>query len=257
MASERDWRFLFDSLSNKDWDSAIQMVNSLVREEPDDPTHFLKLGDFFQKKRNLEAAVNAYRKAVNLYKTQQMYEKAILTLKRILSIKPYDLEVQREMTDLLLELQTDETFRPAPESLSTEAETLEQLREEFLRSELLPPPFRSDGVVELLRKAEMVTFPPGHRIIREGEMDRTVYIIVSGSVEVKTYIQDREIRLAVLQEGDLFGEIAFVTLNPRTASVVSLTETSLLTLTPDLLEEMIQREPLILKYLYDLYKSRK
>jgi|Deesub1362B_J571_1020462.scaffolds.fasta_scaffold00080_64 tetratricopeptide (TPR) repeat protein len=256
MATEKDWRVLFDSLSREDWDHAIQMVDSLVREEPNDPTHFLKLGDFFQNKRNWDAAVAAYRKATELYKKEGIYEKAILTLKKILSIKPHDLEVQREITDLLVELKT-EKVTPQQTAPLGKHQTVEELKETFLRSELLPEPFRKEGVIMLLQRAKALTFPPQHRIIREGDTDRTVYIIMKGSVEVKTYVKDEEIRLAVLLEGDIFGEIAFLTLSPRTASVISLTEVSLLVLTQELLEKMIRQEPIILKYLYDLYKSRK
>jgi CRP-like cAMP-binding protein len=177
-------------------------------------------------------------------------------LKKILSIKPHDFEIQREITELLLEIRPE---RPSTSYITPprEEQPSEALKESFLRSELLPEPFRKDKVITLLYKADIATFPSQHRIIKEGDTDRTVYIIVRGSVEVKTDIKDQEISLAILQEGDIFGEIAFVTLSPRTASVISLTDTSVLVLEQDILDKIIHQEPLILKYLYDLYKSRR
>ncbi|MBF0294313.1 MAG: cyclic nucleotide-binding domain-containing protein [Magnetococcales bacterium] len=62
---------------------------------------------------------------------------------------------------------------------------------------------------------------PGEFIIREGGVDRTLFVLVSGEVKV-TKQNDPEGRLATLHPGDIFGEIAFVARQVRTTNVIAL-----------------------------------
>ena len=53
-------------------------------------------------------------------------------------------------------------------------------------------------------------FPPGYYIFQEGEPGDTAYIIEKGSVEINSRIGDKELCIAELGPGDLFGEMALV-----------------------------------------------
>lgn len=60
----------------------------------------------------------------------------------------------------------------------------------------------------------------GARVVREGEEGGKFYIIVRGRFEVlKRAPDDEERRVAVLQDGDYFGEVALLRNIPRTATV--------------------------------------
>jgi ATP-binding cassette subfamily B protein len=74
-------------------------------------------------------------------------------------------------------------------------------------------------------------YPRGKRIIEEGDPGDKLYIIVHGSVEVlKRGPEGEERRLAVLQDGDVFGEIALLEDVPRIATIVTRTPCLMLTL---------------------------
>ncbi len=62
-------------------------------------------------------------------------------------------------------------------------------------------------------------------IVREGDPGHTFFILVKGSVSVCRVMQDgREMILAILKEGDFFGEMAMFDSSLRSASIKTLTE---------------------------------
>ncbi|MEK3883306.1 ABC transporter transmembrane domain-containing protein [Paenibacillus sp. PL2-23] len=74
----------------------------------------------------------------------------------------------------------------------------------------------------------------GDRIVREGDEGDKFYIIVRGKFEVlKRQADASELRVAVLQDGDHFGEIALLRDIPRTATVMAGSPGILLTMRRD------------------------
>jgi small-conductance mechanosensitive channel len=59
-------------------------------------------------------------------------------------------------------------------------------------------------------------------IVREGDPSESFYMILSGSVEI--YSEKTGQQIAILQEGDFFGEISLLMGTPRTASVRTITD---------------------------------
>ncbi|MEH0970326.1 Crp/Fnr family transcriptional regulator [Micromonospora sp. CPCC 205546] len=70
-----------------------------------------------------------------------------------------------------------------------------------------------------------VLFPPDRVIIRQGDRDSHVYLLLSGIVKVTTMEADQESMLAVRVSGDMVGEMAALERRPRSASVVTSVET--------------------------------
>ncbi|MCI3918855.1 ABC transporter transmembrane domain-containing protein [Paenibacillus sp. TRM 82003] len=87
-------------------------------------------------------------------------------------------------------------------------------------------------------------------IVREGEEGNKFYIIVRGQVEIlKRTAESGEARVAVLQDGDHFGEIALLKGIPRTATVRSLGRTVLLSARRESFRKLVDGHPLILESL--------
>ncbi len=73
--------------------------------------------------------------------------------------------------------------------------------------------------------------PEGTLIMEEGELGNCAYLIQSGIVEVYTENEGRDIRLAKLELGQIFGEMALIFDERRTASVRALEDCNLIVIT--------------------------
>ena len=69
----------------------------------------------------------------------------------------------------------------------------------------------------------------GEAIVRQGEVGDCMYVIQAGQAEVVQEKEGKEVRLALLGEGDVFGEMALFDRETRSATVRALGETRVLT----------------------------
>ena len=83
-------------------------------------------------------------------------------------------------------------------------------------------------------------WPAGHVLINEGETDRTAYMLHAGRATVLKRTGAGATRLGELKAGQLFGEMAYLLNEPRTASIVADTEITVLSLPPEVLEELMR-----------------
>ena len=84
--------------------------------------------------------------------------------------------------------------------------------------------FSDADIWELIRACTWQSFSPGQSIIREGDMDNSFYIVLSGVV----IIEKAGSVVNILQEGDCFGEMGYLTRSRRIASAIARTEVSLM-----------------------------
>jgi tetratricopeptide (TPR) repeat protein len=117
-------------------------------------------------------------------------------------------------------------------------------------------PLSEDEVQYLIYKTNPHTFLPGQLILEEGDSGDSIFFIKSGRAKVIAHILGKEIELATLSPGDVFGEVAFLTGRPRTASVIALDELEVREFTKLLLEEIFERYPSTLEKLQDFYHCR-
>lgn len=69
------------------------------------------------------------------------------------------------------------------------------------------------------------TYAPGAEIFREGEVGTHAYVIERGKVEVASLHHGHAVRIATLGPGELFGEMALIDDQVRSATVTALEET--------------------------------
>ena len=100
------------------------------------------------------------------------------------------------------------------------------------------------------------TIQPGKNIINEGDTGRSVFILTRGSVKVFSTIMGKTMELATLQASDFFGEIAFLTGKPRTATVKTVEESDVLEVAENDLNEMISKSPRIREVLHNYHEQR-
>ena len=84
----------------------------------------------------------------------------------------------------------------------------------------------------------------GERLIEQGDPGNALYLVDSGSAEVRLRLPDQhEIRLRTIHSGTIFGEIGFYLGEKRSASVVATTESTLYRLLDEQLQRMEAEDP--------------
>lgn len=83
--------------------------------------------------------------------------------------------------------------------------------------------------------------PKGTMIVRAGDEGNSAFLIQSGQVRVFIMQGDKKVELAMLGPGQIFGEMALVFDERRTASVEATEETNLIVITRQTLEEKLRR----------------
>ncbi len=98
----------------------------------------------------------------------------------------------------------------------------------------------------LRRRGELgKVYSDGEVIIAEGDEGDCMYVIQSGRVEAVTGSGPQELRVAVLEGGDFFGEMALFDKEVRSATVRALGEARVLTIDKRALLKRISEDPLL------------
>lgn len=89
------------------------------------------------------------------------------------------------------------------------------------------------------------TFQPGDVIVKEGEPGDCAYIILDGHCQVTRVVAGKKENLRLLGPGEMFGEAAVLTNNPRLATVSALMETRVAVVQRSFLQDEMERTSLI------------
>jgi serine phosphatase RsbU (regulator of sigma subunit) len=102
-----------------------------------------------------------------------------------------------------------------------------------------------EPAVDMLRHfAVRKTYPPNHVLCAEGEVAKTLFVVMSGRVVISRRIEgDEEFVLGFLGPGGFFGEMALLTGESRAATVTTITETDVLEITKEQFEEVFNASP--------------
>ncbi len=122
-----------------------------------------------------------------------------------------------------------EVARQAAE-LAASTTNLEGLPQAFAAVPLLSE-LSSDSFARVVATVKVHRLPHGHRVIEEGAVGLSFFLVAAGQVRVwKTRLGQEDLELARLGEGAVFGELALVAAEPRSASVEVVGEADLLEL---------------------------
>jgi CRP/FNR family cyclic AMP-dependent transcriptional regulator len=120
---------------------------------------------------------------------------------------------------------------------------------------LFLPNLTEEEWVTLLSYTETLRFHIGDVIINQGVIDRGLYFVVEGRLQVLALEAGGESwrQMAELSNGAIFGEQAFLDGKPRSAAVRAISDGSLSRLSPESFEKLAGREPtLAYAILFDL-----
>jgi CRP-like cAMP-binding protein len=109
------------------------------------------------------------------------------------------------------------------------------------------PLFRELPESELAAFADLTrerTYPKGSVILFEKDQGDSLYLVASGRVKVVLIGEDgREVILSVLGEGSFFGEMALIDDAPRSAHVIAMNDSVLLTLRREDFQHRLRSSP--------------
>ena len=86
-------------------------------------------------------------------------------------------------------------------------------------------------------------YPSGRTIILEDSWGNAVYFIISGWVKVRGIVGQNYASLAILGQGDFFGEMAVLDESPRSSDVVALSEVCLLSISAQKFIQALFKDP--------------
>jgi predicted acylesterase/phospholipase RssA/CRP-like cAMP-binding protein len=99
-------------------------------------------------------------------------------------------------------------------------------------------------LADLESELEPVTLRGGAVLMRAGERDDTVYVVVSGRLRVVAgMLEQTERVLSELGPGETIGEMALITGEPRSADVYAIRDTQLARLSKQAIERLLVRHP--------------
>lgn len=116
--------------------------------------------------------------------------------------------------------------------------------------------FSDCTTAELMRvekKMQRVAFNPGATIFKRGEVGDAMYLVREGEVEVMApglEEGDAETSVAKLVPGDIFGEMALVMGQPRTATVRAVNDAKCLRLPREYFEELMRDDSVLALKIY-------
>ncbi len=115
------------------------------------------------------------------------------------------------------------------------------------RSRLAAVPLFQGASEETLVRTEaasaLVSHPAGRWIVGQGEDGTDVYALCAGTARAMTFGADREVILADLRAGAVFGEMSAIDGRPRSASVIAVGDVELLKIPAAVFLDAVHTEP--------------
>jgi len=142
----------------------------------------------------------------------------------------------------------------AIETVNTENKEAIMSRLIFLKT---IPLFEGLSLDDLLSVDEALgndSYLAGEAIVGEGESGATLFILARGRASVRIGAEQKEV--AQLGEGEFFGEMALFDDQPRSASIIALTDTTLLTLDRDRFSTLVMQRPEVLFHICKMFGAR-
>jgi CRP-like cAMP-binding protein len=90
---------------------------------------------------------------------------------------------------------------------------------------------------------EIENVPPWHVLVKQGDSDSTMYLILEGEFRVRVNIGGKETILATLGMGEFFGDISLFDHGPRSADVVANAESVVLKVSSEAFDKLAAEAP--------------
>ena len=102
-------------------------------------------------------------------------------------------------------------------------------------------------------------FPAGEAVIRGGDQGDSMFVLCEGLLEVKISVKEGQTpqRVARLEAGMFFGEMSMLTGEPRSASVIAVTNVLVYEISKNVIATLIQSRPELAEMIAQTVTNRK
>ena len=265
--------------------AALEEFRRIVKAVPGELGARQKIAEILARQGQVPAAVAEYGEVVRRYAEQGQFFKATALCRVILTLDPKHQRTQEQLAELYAARQKVTTTKVGPSAV-LEAGAIAQanvapappppgeeevlsidiaVEELVFEAEAPPPPrdqlphvplFSSLTAAEFLAvlngAMEARAFSAGEPIVTEGSPGDAMYAIAQGTVAVLRQTR----RVAVMQEGDFFGEMALLSGAPRLATVVAETDVVVLEFPRASMDALVAKYPGVKAGLEQFYRER-
>lgn len=150
-------------------------------------------------------------------------------------------------------------------------DTLHEIETRMHELEQVPTDLKQPSPLELLREVPLFEYCSedeikelaesvveniiltGEDLFKESETSDSMYIIVRGALEIRKTINEQDTVLAVLGGGEIVGEMALLTHQPRMATATASTDVTVLKITADDFDKITQKSTHLLEHTWLAY----
>jgi len=163
--------------------------------------------------------------------------------------------VEEEMFRDLLDRHADIASKLLMNLFYITSERLRETLRDKLIAEGITPPKMLKGLKDvekrkLLKFSSVTQIPKGQPVFLEGQVGTELYCVLSGAIAIMKKEGTQQKRVAIMGEGDIFGELGLVTKKGRAASAVALSDAELLVMSENDLMKLRKKNPEIATKLF-------
>lgn len=256
-------------LARKEYDKALAAVADELRRNPSQFNLLLRQAEILGLAGDKHRAIDVYRRVAEAYAREGFFAKAIAVYKKVVRLDPELEDVHAELSRLLEE--ESRSHAPIAERVAVRRTPPKdrplgdapvprppgEPTDKERRASALFTAFRQDVREEILSSTSVRSFEEGDIIVTEGERGSSLFLIVSGEVEVSTRGEKGDpLPLAELGPGDFFGEVSLLTGKPRTATITATSAVTAIELGRENVDRIAEKHPEVREVLAAFYERR-
>jgi small-conductance mechanosensitive channel/CRP-like cAMP-binding protein len=114
----------------------------------------------------------------------------------------------------------------------------------------------AEMIDRLARRLRHVVFGPGEVILRQGDPGDSLYVVRDGTVVVQIGVLGASKEIAMLGEGEFFGEMSLMTGESRTATIVAKTDVQCYVVDKEAFQSIVHEKPELAGVISDILAQR-